>query len=148
MPDLVALGPAGLFCAAFLAGSVLPFPSEGVLCALLRRGFDPFLGVAVASAGNVLGALTLYGMGWGLQRGLLRGWLRRRLERDPGRLDAARRRLERWGLGGLLLAWVPGVGDAFVLGAGLAGSPIVPFLALVTVGKTARYALLAWTLGS
>ena len=75
VPDLVQLGLLGLFLASFLAGSVLPFPSEGVLAALVGQGQSVGLVVGVATAGNVLGAITLYGMGWGIERGLLRGCL-------------------------------------------------------------------------
>ncbi|MHC4818881.1 MAG: YqaA family protein, partial [Planctomycetota bacterium] len=135
MPDLVQLGLLGLFLAAFLAGSVLPFPSEGVLAALVGQGQAIGLVVGVATLGNVLGAVTLYGMGWGLERGLLRGRLRRRFAEDPQRLERARARIERWGSWSLLLAWVPIVGDLFVLGAGLVRIRFWLFLVLVTLGK-------------
>lgn len=145
MPELIQLGLLGLFIAAALAGSVLPFPSEGVLAALVGQGQSIGLVVGVATAGNVLGAITLYAMGWGLERGLLRGRLRRRLADDPQRLERARERIGRWGAWGLLLAWVPIVGDAFVLGAGLVRVRFRLFLALVTVGKGGRYVVVAWT---
>jgi membrane protein YqaA with SNARE-associated domain len=139
------LGLLGLFLAAFLAGSVVPFPSEGVLVFLVGEGRPIALAVGVATAGNVLGAITLYGMGWGLERGLLRGRLRNRLANDPERLARARARIERWGAWGLLLAWVPFVGDLFVLGAGLTGVRFGLFVTLVTLGKLGRYAVVAWT---
>ena len=145
MPDLVQLGLPGLFLAAFLAGSVVPFPSEGILAALVGHGQSVDLVVAVATAGNVLGAISLYAMGWALERGVLRGRLQRKLESDPERLARARDRIRRWGSWGLLLAWVPFVGDAFVLGAGLTGVRFGLFVVLVTLGKGARYAVVAWT---
>ena len=61
MADLIPLGLLGLFCSAFLAGSVLPFPSEGVLAALVGQGESPWLAVGVATAGNVLGDITGHG---------------------------------------------------------------------------------------
>jgi len=145
VPDLVQLGLLGLFLASFLAGSVLPFPSEGVLAALVGQGQSVGLVVGVATAGNVLGAITLYGMGWGIERGLLRGRLQRRLADDSAGLERARKRIEHWGAWGLLLAWVPIVGDAFVLGAGLVRVRFWLFLVLVTLGKCGRYLLVAWT---
>ncbi|MHC4971294.1 MAG: YqaA family protein [Planctomycetota bacterium] len=145
MPDLVQLGLLGLFIAAALAGSVVPFPSEGVLAALVGQGQSIGLVVGVATVGNVLGAITLYAMGWALERGLLRGRLQRRLADDPQRLERARERIGRWGSWGLLLAWVPIVGDAFVLGAGLVRVRFWLFLALVTLGKGGRYVVVAWT---
>lgn len=145
MPDFVSLGLLGLFIAAFLAGSVLPFPSEGVLAALVGQGHTVGFVVVVATLGNVLGAVTLYGMGWGLERGLLRSRLLRRLADDPQRLEHAYERIGRWGAWGLLLAWVPIVGDTFVLGAGLVRIRFGLFLLLVTLGKGGRYLLVAWT---
>lgn len=53
VPDLVSLGLLGLFVAAFLAGSVLPFPSEGVLAALVYNGSAMTPAVLIATAGNV-----------------------------------------------------------------------------------------------
>jgi membrane protein YqaA with SNARE-associated domain len=146
VPDLVSLGLMGLFIAAFLAGSVLPFPSEGVLAAVVGQGQSIALVVGVATLGNVLGAITLYGMGRGLERGLLRGRLQRRLAKDPQGLERAYDRMGRWGSWGLLLAWVPIVGDTFVLGAGLVRVHFWLFLVLVTLGKGGRYLLLAWTM--
>ncbi len=146
MPDeatLESLGLLGLFVASFLAGSVLPFPSEGVLIGLIEGGVASSLGVVVATLGNVLGAVTLYGMGYGIHRGLFAGFLRKRLEKDPEALDRARSRIERYGAWILLLAWVPIVGDTFVLGAGLVRLRFWLFLLLVTLGKAGRYAVVA-----
>jgi membrane protein YqaA with SNARE-associated domain len=141
--DLADWGLWGLFLAAFLAGSILPFSSEAVLGVVVAGGRGVGVSVAVATAGNVLGALSLYAMGWAAERGLLRGRLRERLAGDEERLARARARIARWGSAGLLLAWVPIVGDAFVLGAGLAGVRLWLFTLLVTVGKGARYAVVA-----
>jgi membrane protein YqaA with SNARE-associated domain len=116
-----------------------------VLAALVGEGHAAGLLVGVATLGNVLGAVTLYGMGWGLERGLLRGRLLRRLEHDPQRLQRAYERIGRWGAWGLLLAWVPIVGDTFVLGAGLVRIRFWLFLALVSLGKGGRYLVVAWT---
>lgn len=139
---LIDLGLLGLFVAAFLAGSVLPFPSEVVLVALVAAGAAAPLAVGVATAGNVLGAVTVYGMGYGLARGLLGPRLRARYDEES--LATARRRIERWGAWSLLLSWVPILGDTLVLGAGLAGLRPILCLTLVTLGKLGRYAFVAW----
>ena len=148
MPDpqsLVELGLLGLFVASFLAGSVLPFPSEVVLAALIVAGTASPLAVGVATAGNVLGAVTVYGVGYGLTQGLLGSRLRDRY--GEAALATARERVERWGAWSLLLSWVPIVGDTLVLGAGLAGLRPLVCLVLVTAGKLGRYAFVAWSVG-
>lgn len=150
MPDpetLAQLGLIGLFLAALLAGSVLPFPSEVVLGLVLHGGASPGAAVAVATAGNVAGAVTAYAIGRAIARGTALGErLRARFAEDPERLARARARVERWGAAALLLSWVPVVGDALVLAAGLSGLPLGRFLAAVTAGKLGRYALVAWGL--
>jgi membrane protein YqaA with SNARE-associated domain len=51
--------------------------------------------------------------------------------------------LATWGAPVLALAWVPVVGDVFVLAAGLVGVRWGPFIAFVTLGKGARYLFVA-----
>ena len=141
----------GLFLAALAAGSALPFPSEPALLLVLAGGTDPWLAVLVATLGNVLGALTVWLIGRALARGGA-GWLGPRLAARRGGAEAAREaaraRLRRWGAGLLLLAWAPWIGDAIVLGAGLVGVRALPFLLLVSAGKLARYAALAWAVSA
>ena len=60
---LVDWGYGGLFVAAAIAGSVVPFSSEAVLAVLLGMGADPLGCLAAASAGNTLGGMTCYWIG-------------------------------------------------------------------------------------
>lgn len=60
---LVDWGYGGLFVAAAIAGSVVPFSSEAVLVVLLGMGADPLGCLAAASAGNTLGGMTCYWIG-------------------------------------------------------------------------------------
>ena len=53
MTDLVAY--AGLLLTALAAATVLPMQSEAVLVGLLVADYSPWLLIAVASVGNVLG---------------------------------------------------------------------------------------------
>ena len=48
--------------------------------------------------------------------------------------------IDRWGQPSLLLAWLPGVGDAFTVAAGVMRVPLLTFLIMVTIAKGARYA--------
>ena len=144
--SLEPLGLPGLFIAAFLAGSILPLPSEGVLVALLASGTHPALAVAVGTLGNVLGAVTIYAMGRTLGQkgeGRFARWAARRLQRDPASLERGVARMRRYGAPALLLAWVPIAGDAFVLGAGFIGMGFARFLLFVSCGKAVRYLVVA-----
>ena len=60
---LAAHGGIGMFCAAFLAGTFLPFASEAVLLALLAAGTNPVELLIWGTAGNTLGGLFNYGVG-------------------------------------------------------------------------------------
>ncbi|MET0405897.1 MAG: VTT domain-containing protein [Cystobacter sp.] len=144
MPDastLAAWGLPGLFLVAVIAGSVLPAPSEAVLIALLYGGVRPELAVTVATVGNVLGSLTVYALGrWGARGGgRTARWLARRTASEDARLLKARKSLSMWGSPLLLLGWLPIVGDALVLAAGLVGVRPGPFLVFVSLGKGLRY---------
>jgi membrane protein YqaA with SNARE-associated domain len=131
---------------AAVAGSVLAAPSEAVLAALVYGGVPPVLAVVVATSGNVLGSVTVYLLGrWVVHGGggPLGRWVRRRIEREGPRLERARLRLATWGAPVLALAWVPVVGEVFVLAAGLVGVRWAPFVVFVTLGKGARYLFVA-----
>jgi len=149
IPDpstLSAWGLPGLFLVAMLAGSIVPVPSEALLVALLSGGVSPVAAVTVATVGNVLGALSLYLLGrWGAHGGggRLERWIARRTAREAPRLERARQWLRRWGAPALVLSWLPVVGDAFVLAAGLVGVRGAPFLVFTTLGKGLRYVFVA-----
>ena len=134
------LNLAGLFLGAFLAATVVPLPSEAGLAALLAAGKAPAaLLVAVATAGNVLGSAVNWLLGRWAMRLRDRPWF----PVDPRRFARAEAWFGRWGKWTLLLAWLPVVGDPLTLVAGALGVRWWPFLVLVTIGKAARYALVA-----
>ena len=92
-----------------------------------------------ATAGNVLGSLITYGMGrFG------RKAIRTRSEKTDRHIARAESWFKRFGRPSLLLAWLPVVGDPLCLVAGVLRVSVPVFLLLVTVGKLARYAALAW----
>lgn len=122
-----------LFFWSFLAATIVPLGSEPALAALVYRDDAVVIPVLVASIGNVLGACTTYALG---------RFARTQVPASP----RARNALDLVRLHGaptLLLSWVPFLGDALVVAAGAARVPFLPFLLWTTVGKTARYLLLA-----
>jgi membrane protein YqaA with SNARE-associated domain len=54
----------GLFLASFLAATVVPFSSEALLSYLIINGTDAYTAVLVASAGNWLGGMSSYAIGY------------------------------------------------------------------------------------
>lgn len=138
MDDVALLG--GLFAIAFAAATVLPAQSEAALVGLLVSGIhSPVLLVAVASAGNVLGAIVNWALGRGVERFRGRSWFPVR----PDSRDRATVWYRRWGRWSLLLSWTPLIGDALTVAAGILREPLWSFILLVTVAKTARYIVVA-----
>ncbi len=133
-----------LFALSFLAATLLPLGSEWLLVALLLNRRDPVALVAVATAGNYLGACTtwLIGMYGG-------SWLIRTLLRiDEQAENRAKELYTRYGAWSLLFSWLPVVGDPLCLVGGVLRVGFGRFSLLVGTGKLARYAAVAWlTLG-
>lgn len=131
---------AGLFAMSFIAATIFPMQSEAGLVALILTGeYSSVLLVAVASAGNVLGSL----LNWLLGRGIERFRDRRWFPVGGAALDRAQGWYRRYGKWSLLASWLPVVGDPITVVAGVLKEPLPTFLALVTIAKTARYAVLA-----
>lgn len=138
MPDIAVLG--GLFSLAFVAATILPAQSEAALVAALVAGqWPPLLLVAVASAGNVLGAVV----NWALGRGIARFRHRKWFPVSDKALERATGWYHRWGRWSLLLSWAPLVGDALTVAAGVLREPLPSFLFLVTIAKAGRYLVVA-----
>jgi len=131
---------SGLFAIAFVAATILPAQSEAALVDLLVAGtHSPTLLVAVASLGNVLGAVVNWALGRGVERFRDRKWF----PVSPSSLDRATGWYRKWGRWSLLLSWAPIGGDALTVAAGVLREPLWSFVVLVTIAKTARYIVLA-----
>ncbi|MCH8038477.1 MAG: DedA family protein [Proteobacteria bacterium] len=132
-------GYIGLFLAAFLAATVVPFSSEVLLLGMDLSGEFEAIGLlAVASLGNTLGSVT----NWCLGRFCLHWQDAKWFPVKPRALDRAGRWFNRYGTWVLLLAWVPVIGDPITLAAGALKTRFSRFLLLVAISKTGRYAVL------
>ncbi|WP_312886389.1 YqaA family protein [Rhizobium laguerreae] len=133
-------GYVGLFVAALAAATVFPAQSEAVLVGLILSGDYSVLALTVvASVGNVLGAVVNWFLGRGLERLKDKRWFPIR----PDKLVHAQRWYQRYGKWSLLASWVPLVGDAITVVAGVMKEPLPVFILLVSIAKTARYGILA-----
>ena len=132
-------GLGGLFTAAFLAATPIPFQSEIIFVAAQAAAIAPlWLLVAVASVGNTLGSCVTYLIGRQITRWQTRPWF----PATPAQMARATGWFNRWGRWSLLLSWAP-FGDAIVLASGVLRTPWLVFIALVAVAKTGRYLVLA-----
>lgn len=140
MEFLSEYGYWGLFAASFCAATILPFSSEAILVILLAHGYDPVATVATATAGNVLGSLTNYGLGFFGSRMVFHSFLKM----PEQKIRAAMYRFRKFGAASLLFAWVPVIGDPLTVVAGMLKINFVLFITLVTIGKGLRYIFVAW----
>lgn len=139
MGDFLSLG--GLFLSAVGSATILPGTSEAVLAGLIYQGIVPLsLLWLVASLGNTIGCIVNWWAGTQLDRFKGRRWF----PVNEDQLQKASTWFEKYGHWSLLLAWVPVVGDALTVVAGLFRMHLVPFLVLVFIGKAARYAVFIW----
>ena len=129
-----------LFLSAFGAATLLPLQSEAVLVALLLAGQHSLWALLlVATLGNVLGSWVNWLLGRSIEHYRERRWF----PVSPTRLQQAQGWYARYGRWSLLLSWMPVIGDPLTLVAGVMRERLWVFLAIVTLAKASRYAVLA-----
>lgn len=126
----------GLFAASFLSATLLPLGSEVLLVTLLLAMPGSWLSLMlVATAGNTLGGVVTWWMGYGAVR------MYTQLAHAPQR-DRGLRWLRALGPRACALSWLPFVGDPLCALAGWLRLPFWPCLAWILLGKCGRYAVL------
>lgn len=127
---------AALFLSALLAATLLPAQSEAVLAGLLLdSSYDWRWLVLIATLGNTLGAVV----NWLLGRSIGHFRSRRWFPVNSRLYERAHDWFRRYGIWSLLFSWVPFVGDPITMVAGVLRVGLWRFVALVAVGKAARY---------
>ncbi len=133
-----------LFLLALISSTLFPGGSEAYLLYRLQETqSNAFALVAIASIGNILGSVITYYMGR-LAQHLGHDAIERRFRISAAHISQAEAHFQRYGLFALLFAWLPIIGDPLCLVAGLLRYSIVYFILIVSLGKIARYAILAW----
>ena len=130
-------GLSSVFVIAFISATLLPMGSEPVVFGYAKLHPDQFwLVVAVATAGNTLGGMVDYWMGYGAHEAFAR------------KRESHIRWFERIGPKILFFSWLPLVGDPLCAVAGWLKMPFWRCVAWMTVGKFLRYtimtAMLLW----
>lgn len=124
-----------LFGSAFLAATLLPFYSEAILVAYLQQGYAAFALWLAATLGNTLGAC----LNWVLGRYFLHYQDRKWFPIKAAKLKKAQQSFQKYGQWSLLFSWLPVVGDALTLLAGVLRVNFLLFFVLTFIGKGARY---------
>lgn len=135
---LIAHGVLGMFLAAFLAGSFVPFSSEVVMVGLLAVGADARGLLIWGSLGNTLGGLFNYGVG---SLGKVE-WIEKYAHVRADKLERGLRYVRKYGSWAGLLAWIPLLGSVLTVSMGYLRCRLSYSTFNIFVGKFARYALL------
>jgi membrane protein YqaA with SNARE-associated domain len=126
----------GLFATAFISATIFPMQSEAVFLAAVYSGkYSVPLLLATATLGNTLGAGVNWWLGYRIEKFRDRKWF----PATEAQMARAQNWYKRWGRWSLLLAWLPFGGDALTVVAGIMREPLPSFLAIVGLGKLARY---------
>jgi len=134
MLALPQYGLSTVFVVSALSATLLPLGSEWVVLGLVKLNPPLFWpAVLVATAGNTLGGVVTWWMGFGAERAY------EKLAEHPPQQARALRWLQRFGAKACLLAWLPVVGDPLCAVAGWLKLPFWPCVGYMAIGKFARY---------
>jgi len=124
-----------LFVVSFLAATLLPLGSEGLLLYDMSQNYSFLLLWSFATVGNTLGSMVNYWLG-------LKGekYLERKGHVSVDKMQNARVFFMKYGGWTLLLSWVPIIGDPLTFIAGVLGYNFKWFTVIVFVAKGLRYA--------
>lgn len=128
-----------LFFSAFISSTLFPGGSEAALLYLSSEANHPvLLLIIIATLGNVLGAMTSWGIGRLISirysvEGLSKASQQKAVER-----------LKKYGSPILLLSWLPIIGDPLCVAAGWLRIHWLPSLLFISVGKFLRYLVLIY----
>ena len=130
---LPRFGLSTVFIVAFVSATLLPMGSEPAVFGLVKLNPDMFWPVIfVATAGNTLGGMLTWWMGFGAERAY------EHLTHKHPKFRALRW-LKRFGPKACLLSWLPIVGDPLCAVAGWLELPFWPCTLYMAIGKFGRY---------
>jgi membrane protein YqaA with SNARE-associated domain len=152
-------GLSTVFLISFISATLLPLGSEPAVFGLTKINPDLFWSVIlVATAGNTLGGMVSWWMGYGAHKAVdvVKKNKSSESEKSVGMSDRmhvqALKWLERLGPKACLLAWLPGVGDPLCAVAGWLKMPLLQCATYMAIGKFVRYvmmtSLLLWVFPS
>lgn len=125
-----------LFTSSFASSTILPGHSEITLTALItQKKYDIFYLVFFASLGNILGSV----LNWYLGLYFLKFKNKKWFPFKENHINKVSKSFLKYGKWSLLLSWVPFIGDALTLVAGMFRVPLHQFVIIVSVAKIGRY---------
>jgi membrane protein YqaA with SNARE-associated domain len=155
---LPEFGLSTVFVISFISATLLPLGSEPAVFGLIK--LNPHLfwsAIVVATAGNTLGGMVSWWMGYGAHHAADLVRKHASSEQKKGQMSdrlhvQALKWLKKMGPKACLLSWLPGVGDPLCAVAGWLKLPFLPCVIYMAIGKFLRYvvmtSLLLWVFPS
>ncbi|MDR2968549.1 MAG: VTT domain-containing protein [Tannerellaceae bacterium] len=135
MEYLIEYGYIGVFVAAFLAATILPFSSEVVLTGVLLAGASYCPCMIAATAGNFLGGMTCYWLG---MLGKIE-WIEKYLKMNRSKIDKVQEWVRKKGAWSAFFVFLPGVGDFIAVALGFLRANVWLVALFMLAGKAVRY---------
>jgi membrane protein YqaA with SNARE-associated domain len=135
MEFFLTWGYFGLFLGSFLAATILPFSSEILVTGMLFTGASPINVLVTATAGNWLGSLSTYGIGWLGKWEWIEKWFKISHEKIAGQQE----KIKKYGSLLAFLVWVPVIGDIFALALGFYKINFPKCCIFMLIGKFLRF---------
>lgn len=136
-------GLSGIFLVSFLAASVIPLSSEGVVAWAQLEGYHWFWVFFVATLGNSLGGMTNYLLGYFGKM----VWLKRFSGVKESQMGKWSVTVSKYGAPIAFFCWLPFIGDIF--GVILGCFKVNPWIVgtYMTIGKGLRYLVVLYLAG-
>ena len=124
-----------LFLTSFLAATVLPFSSEAHFLGLLNQEYSVLNLLFFATAGNFIGGVSTFMLGWWVKW----DWIIKYLRVKREKIEKHQVKIQKYGgfLG--VLTWLPFVGDVIAIALGVFRANIYISLSTMLLGKFLRY---------
>ena len=135
MEFLIEYGYIGVFVAAFLAATILPFSSEVVLTGVLVAGSSYWPCMIAATIGNFLGGMTCYWLG---MVGKIE-WIKKYLKLDISKLERIQNKIKDKGAWVAFFVFLPGIGDFIAVALGFLRANVWIVAISMFAGKAIRY---------
>lgn len=142
MELLPEYGYFGLFLISFLAATVLPVVAEPFITGMLMAGYDPVISISVATAGNWLGGMSTFGLGYLGKVEWLEKWFRIK----HSTAEKFQHRIQKHGGAIAFFSWIPFLGDPLTVALGLFKARTLTVAIFMFLGKAIRYII--WGLAS
>lgn len=128
-----------LFFSALISATIFPLGSEALFIYDIKEGYNVYLLLLFATAGNSLGSVINYYMG-------LKGeeYLVSKKILKEKQIVFYKYYFDKYGFVLILFSWLPIVGDTFTFIAGILKFDLKFFLVLVIISKFSRYLFLVW----